>query len=195
MTKNQPQAIVIHHTAVSRDQNAKQFAAVKKYHIEKGWGDIGYHYLIEPDGKIVKGRAETEVGAHTKEQEMNSKSIGVCLTGFFDVEDPTTEQLAALEGLIQEVRTKYGIKPEQVYPHRFFANYKSCPGTRFNENLLELLATNKYSPKTEPRIPEWSEEAVAWVKQEHIMQEITGNPIPDYRLAVILKNFADTLKK
>lgn len=46
--------VIIHHSAVSRSKNKEQFDAMKRYHIGKGWGNIGYHYVIEPDGTIKK---------------------------------------------------------------------------------------------------------------------------------------------
>ena len=76
--------LVIHHTAVSREQNHEQFEAVKNYHISKGWGNIGYHFFIEPNGVVKIGRAENEVGAHVKEQSMNYKS---CLLYTSDAAD------------------------------------------------------------------------------------------------------------
>jgi N-acetyl-anhydromuramyl-L-alanine amidase AmpD len=198
MTKNQPQAIVVHHTAVSRSKNQNQFAAVKKYHIEQGWGDIGYHYFIEVDGTLKPGRTEETVGTHCKEEDMNFKSVGICLTGFFDTEDPTAEQLATLTKLIGEIRTKYKIPADKVYPHRKFASYKSCPGTRFTDELLAKVANTKEveTAKKAPAcdIPEWSREAVAWAAKANIITKATGEPISDYRLAVILKNFADSMK-
>ena len=97
--------LIVHHTATARDTTT--FAAVKKYHISKGWGDIGYHYFITADGKIWPGRAENIVGAHASSSDMNFKSLGICLTGNFMDEVPTEAQLSSLKDLVIKLQTKY----------------------------------------------------------------------------------------
>jgi len=53
---------------------------IREWHIkERGWKDIGYHYVIRRDGTIELGRPVTEVGAHCK--GYNKNSIGICLVG------------------------------------------------------------------------------------------------------------------
>ena len=57
---------------------ADKVAAIRRWHIEdRGWSDIGYHWVIDRDGTLVRGRPETVVGAHT--QGHNTGSIGICL--------------------------------------------------------------------------------------------------------------------
>jgi len=97
--------LIVHHTATARDTTT--FDAVKKYHISKGWGDIGYHYFITADGKIWPGRAENIVGAHASSSDMNFKSLGICLTGNFMDEVPTEAQLSSLKDLVIKLQTKY----------------------------------------------------------------------------------------
>ena len=52
---------------------------IRKWHLDKGWDDIGYHYVIYLDGSVHKGRDESVVGAHCKGH--NANSIGVCYVG------------------------------------------------------------------------------------------------------------------
>ena len=129
--------LVIHHTAVSREKNSKQFDAVRRYHINKGWGDIGYAYFIEPDGSLMKGRPDDVSQAHVKEDKMNYKSLGVCLTGNFDIELPTEKQLKTLNILLANLRNKYNLTRDKVKFHRDYATYKSCPGLFFTSSLLQ----------------------------------------------------------
>ncbi len=183
---NLPAYLIVHHTAVSRGKNAEQFEAVRGYHLRKGWGDIGYHYFIEPDGTVKKGRAENSVGAHTKQKLMNYRSLGIALAGNFDSENPTELQLKALAKLLKKLRTKYNLPVERVAPHRYYATYKSCPGTRFTDQMLEQLARGEVETFTPPA---WAEAGVAWAAEQKILTQITGEPISDYRLAAILYNF------
>lgn len=136
---NSKEYIVIHHTAVSREKNDFQFEAVRDYHKRKGWGEIGYHYFIEPDGTIKRGREDDQQGAHVKEDNINTRSIGVCLAGNFDKEEPTKEQTESLRDLIFALRRMYGVKRDKIKFHRYWAEYKSCPGQRIKNNFLKKI--------------------------------------------------------
>jgi len=129
-----PEYLIIHHTATDRDRTT--FEAVRQYHIRKGWGDIGYHYFITADGTLWKGRAESEVGAHAQADGMNFKSIGICLTGNFEVERPTDAQITTLETTLERLRAEYSISREQVLGHQEVPNaHTLCPG----KNLLAWI--------------------------------------------------------
>lgn len=77
--------IIIHCTAtpVSWMNGATTEAKVneiRRWHTqERGWSDIGYHYIVDTDGTVATGRPVEKTGAHTKGH--NSKSIGVSLVG------------------------------------------------------------------------------------------------------------------
>ena len=133
MSFNKPENIIVHHTLVSYDENANQFNAVDTYHKSKGWDGIGYHFLIEKDGVIKLGRAIHVVGAHCREKNMNYKSIGICLTGNFDIELPTKEQGNSLRKLLKQLMKDYNISEKNIYPHRHFAP-KSCYGSLLSDN-------------------------------------------------------------
>jgi len=123
---NNPKYIILHHSATDADT----FESIKRYHMEvRGWKDIGYHYLIEKDGALYKGRDEKTTGAHTK--GMNSESIGICLVGNFDKYEPNEAQLKTLNDLISDIQYRYNIPNENIKMHRDFADYKTCPGLKF----------------------------------------------------------------
>lgn len=52
---------------------------IRQWHLERGWDNIGYHYVITRDGVVQNGRDEATVGAHARGH--NQKSIGVCMVG------------------------------------------------------------------------------------------------------------------
>ena len=139
MSKNKPEYIIVHHTAVSYDKNPDQFEATNNYHKSLGWGMIGYHYEIAKNGKLYKGRNENMVGAHTKEESMNYKSIGICLDGNFDVELPTEEQQDTLKDLIVDIMGRHTIPSQNIFPHRHFATYKSCYGSNLHDDWVRKL--------------------------------------------------------
>ena len=148
---NDPQYIIVHHTATPRDKTT--FAAVDRYHRKKwnfrsAFGHyIGYHYFIDAHGNIIHGRDNNEAGAHTRQKGMNYKSIGVCLAGNFDKEQPSANQIGQLAELLWQVSTTYNIPPERVLPHREFAA-KSCYGMNLNDSWAGDLLRAKTGQKT-----------------------------------------------
>ena len=128
----------MHHTATKRDTTT--FNAIDNYHRKLGWGGCGYHYLITGDGTLWKGRAESKIGCHCRASGMNFKSIGICLTGNFEIEVPTNAQIATLQILLKRLRVKYNIPKEQVLGHREVPNaHTLCPG----KNLLAWIRDYK----------------------------------------------------
>lgn len=162
---NIPQNIIVHHTAISRAKNPAQFDAVNRYHKDKGWGMIGYQYLIEADGTVKKGRRENQTGAHTSQKWMNVRSIGICLTGNFDIEEPTLEQVKALHSLVVQLQNKYNIPVKKVFPHRHFAKYKSCWGKLLPDDILGYCRTEIENSNNEVKLEKWQEREVKWASK------------------------------
>ncbi len=141
-TKNKPKNLIIHHSAVSNSKNSDQYRAIDNYHRGLGWGGIGYHYLIIPSGKIYGGRAEDKVGAHCYQKNMNYFSLGICLTGNFDIEKPTDKQIFALRDLMKGLTKKYSISKNNIWFHKDFA-IKTCPGKNMDRGFIRNLVANK----------------------------------------------------
>ncbi len=144
MKNNIPLWIILHHTAVSYDKNPDQFNATNIYHKSIGFPIsslgffTGYQYEINKDGKVYQARIDTETGAHTK--GMNNSSIGICADGNFDIEMPTPAQVASLRILISRLSSEFRIPPENIVPHRKFAN-KTCYGSRLSDDWARSLAS------------------------------------------------------
>lgn len=119
--------IIVHCSATpeSRDVSA---AEITRWHKEKGYQTIGYHYVIRLDGSIERGRAEEAVGAHCVGQ--NQTSIGVCLIGGLALDGKTAKdtrtpaQTASLIRLLKELKDRY--QTATVHGHNEFAQ-KACP--------------------------------------------------------------------
>lgn len=165
---NTKEYIIVHHTLVSRHKNKAQFDAVNKYHKSRGFPKsslgyyVGYHYMIEPDGKVIKAREHDDIGAHTVQQSMNYRSLGICLSGHFDIEEPTDEQKSALLDLILELQKAHNIPDGKIKLHRDYAGqYKSCPGTRIPNDIKGYL-------ELADDVPDWGQDAWNWGKQEKI---------------------------
>lgn len=128
--------IIVHCTATRPDwwqdkTTAEKVAEVKLWHTrDRGWKNIGYHYLIDRDGTVAKGRPVEQVGAHCKGH--NTGTIGVALFGGHGSSERdkfsdnfTPAQDAALRDLIAELSRTYGIN--KVTGHNQYAA-KACPG-------------------------------------------------------------------
>ncbi|MCM1454832.1 MAG: N-acetylmuramoyl-L-alanine amidase [bacterium] len=124
--------IIVHCSATpeGEDYTVEQIRAM---HLQRGFTDIGYHYVIYRDGSVHRGRAESLSGAHTS--GYNSRSIGVCYIGGCPARtDPkwmnkgkdtrTPQQKAALLKLLKELKGRY--PSATVHGHREFAA-KACP--------------------------------------------------------------------
>lgn len=139
--------LIVHHSATARDTTT--FEAVKKYHISKGWGDIGYHFFITPDGKVMPGRAENMIGAHCQADSMNFKSLGICLPGNFMTEVPTVQQLTSLLELLKKLMSKYNIPKENVLGHREVSGASTaCPGDNLQKWVSNFRGQNSESDRS-----------------------------------------------
>ncbi|MBK7642004.1 MAG: N-acetylmuramoyl-L-alanine amidase [Planctomycetes bacterium] len=129
--------ITVHHSAEADptplDGSAASSAAalrqIQRSHL-KGktppWGDIGYHYLIDPEGRVFQGRDLAWQGAHAK-GDNNIQNIGICLLGNFDEEKPTQAALDSLRKLLDDLRRTYRIPRSEVHKHADFRS-TDCPG-------------------------------------------------------------------
>jgi len=118
--------IIIHHTA-AEEKDSEQ---IRRYHMSKGWQDIGYDYVIERDGKTVAGRSLSIQGAHAGVAYYNQHSIGVAVIGNLSSRDIFPEQLLSLIDLLYELRTNWNIPLENILLHREI-KATECPGLRF----------------------------------------------------------------
>jgi len=132
--------IIIHCTATQANwwhdkATSAKVAEVKRWHTLKpphgrGWRDIGYHFLIDRDGTVAKGRPIEEDGAHVLGR--NKGTIGISLFGGHgsaetdDFSDHfTIAQDKALRKLIADLHKRFG--KVAVTGHNQYAA-KACPG-------------------------------------------------------------------
>lgn len=101
---------------------------IDKWHKDRGWKGIGYHYVIRRDGSIEKGRDITEVGAHCYLH--NSHSIGICYEGGLDekgkeADTRTPEQKLALRELVDKLHRQF--PKALIVGHHDLDPSKPCP--------------------------------------------------------------------
>ncbi len=127
--------ITIHHSAkdskdIGTPTNGHVAEAIKDIQTvhmrDRGWGDIGYHFLIDPTGRIWQGRLLDFQGAHAQGSN-NVANIGICLLGDFNHERPDPRALESLERLTDALCERHHIAHNRVYGHQKFAATE-CPG-------------------------------------------------------------------
>lgn len=100
---------------------------IRQWHKERGWLDVGYHFIIRRDGTIEDGREVNSVGAHVEGHNYNS--VGICLVGGVDDRmkpqaNFTPAQMIALRGLLGGLQKEF--PGTTVHGHHEFAA-KACP--------------------------------------------------------------------
>lgn len=126
--------IIVHHTALPPDQGPLE---IQQLHMEqRGYADIGYHFIISPDGTLYEGRRIELRGAHTR--SYNTGTVGIVLQGNMSIIEPSQEQLQSLSALIDYLRDTYGITHLAGH-HDFNPDDTECPGGNLHP-LLPALA-------------------------------------------------------
>jgi hypothetical protein len=160
--------IVIHHTASPnfvRDPAAAVRYGYKLHVVERGFTDIGYNFLVGPDGEIFEGRRARRygknelhtgedgagnaiIGGHTKGR--NAGTCGIALIGNFMKTGPSGPAIESLIHLISWEAQRHRIDPLGSDPYiatdstkLMFHNIAGhrdigptlCPGTRMEMSL------------------------------------------------------------
>ncbi|MQB00681.1 MAG: lysozyme [Actinobacteria bacterium] len=115
---------------------------IRRWHKEKGWLDIGYHYVIRRNGKIEEGRHVLAQGAHVR--GYNDHSVGICLVGGVDANNKrkakdnfTVDQWISLGWLLAAM---HGMFPDaKIVGHRDLDPHKACPSFDVKERLAGIL--------------------------------------------------------
>lgn len=137
MTTFKPRRLIWHHTGDSQEPH--QFKKIDEYHKNRGFPQsslgyyVGYHWLIERDGFVYVARTENEIGAH--DQGENLDSLGIGLSGNFNHQLPSKEQVVALVELLDEIFERVGIRLYDIEPHRQ-DDATDCPGTMLDDDWL-----------------------------------------------------------
>jgi hypothetical protein len=148
---NFPQMIIMHHSGGTdanpyADTSHHTAKIIEEWHLKRFTNSrgLGYHYVIHSDGSVWAGRPEHISGAHTI--NYNAKSIGICLTGNFDINLPTEEQELALIELVKDIYSRNGNL--EIREHREFAK-KTCPGSNLKPGYFAELIAKYTEPKRE----------------------------------------------
>lgn len=140
---SKPFRITVHHTAEPFDSEALAASCaearhIQGMHLQQGWADVGYHFLVDRAGRVLEGRSLEAQGAHAGNSEANRGNIGIVLLGNFVAQPergaayaraqaPTAAQLAALDRLTDALLAKFQISSREIWAHDHFRETE-CPG-------------------------------------------------------------------
>lgn len=126
---------VVHHSALPASDGPREIQRL--HQVQRGFADVGYHYLIDASGIIYEGRPITVRGAHVAGH--NTGAVGVCLLGNFEKTEPAPAQLASLTTLALALRGAFGIT--HLAGHRDLPSQNTlCPGANLWPRLPALAA-------------------------------------------------------
>lgn len=119
---------IIVHCSATPEGKDYTVADIKRWHLQRGFSDIGYHYVIYRNGSVRVGRDANISGAHTVGHNYNS--IGICYIGGLAIDGKTAKdtrtpaQKTSMLALLKTLRKLY--PKATIHGHREFAN-KACP--------------------------------------------------------------------
>jgi N-acetylmuramoyl-L-alanine amidase len=130
--------IIIHCTATPEGRDVS-VDTIRQWHLDRGWSDIGYHYIIDLKGNLHEGRHVERQGAHVR--GYNKESIGVTYVGGVDSKmnpkDTRTEnQKVGLEALIMDLMCSY--PNSTLHGHNEFSS-KACPSFDVQEEYKHII--------------------------------------------------------
>lgn len=145
--------LILHHTVTSSDgDSAETVRAIWKFHtFDRGWGDIGYNYLVDVDGVIFEGHlgGDDVVGTHAGGANQGTMALSM-IGNFVDVTPPQPMFDAAADLFAWKADQKdidiydAGYLPDvnwglpKLMGHRDVYGTTQCPGERAHDMLPAL---------------------------------------------------------
>ena len=149
MNRMQPvRRITIHHdgmdsfTTTSRSSASARLEQIRRGHLARGsWGDIGYHYAIDPAGRVWQCRELTWQGAHVKNQ--NQGNLGILVMGNYDEQSLTVVQQRAVQEFVSSQMRNYGVRASRVHTHQELAP-TACPGRSLQAFMVSARSSGHF---------------------------------------------------
>lgn len=121
--ENKPNKVFVHCSASVNNAVSIGAKDIDEWHKKRGWGGIGYHYIIRRDtGEIEFGCDPKKIGTHT--EGFNKNSLAICIIG---TDDFTPQQFHTLGLMYGTIKKLHGIEVERWFCHYQFNTHKSCP--------------------------------------------------------------------
>lgn len=135
--------ITVHHDGMPpvelRGQSdvAARLEQIRRAHVtrrDQPFADIGYHYIIDPQGRVWEGRSVRYQGAHVKDH--NEHNLGILVLGHFNYQRPTPQALAALDRFVAQQMARYNVPLSRVMTHQEISPTE-CPGYHLQRYMVQ----------------------------------------------------------
>jgi len=172
--------VAVHHSVYTPANNLAelktQAVLFDGWHKSKSWAEdtktpsaypyISYHYLMATNGEMLNVTDEKYVKYHSRDNfrgdlSFNLNGIAVCLTGNYENDMPTEEQMKALVLFIRDVQNRYKIDARVRGHKETSQTATACPGKNIGTSqsgwLKQVIANVNDSNYPPPE--DWRTEA------------------------------------
>lgn len=115
---------------------------IRRWHKQRGYSDVGYHYIVYRNGILAQGRDVNIIGAHAAGH--NAHSIGICYIGGMNAENTqpedtrTLRQKARLLSLLVDLR--------KLYPNARIIGHRDLSEDKNGDGIIEPSEWMKACP-------------------------------------------------
>lgn len=115
---------------------------IRRWHKQRGYSDVGYHYIVYRNGILAQGRDVNIIGAHASGH--NAHSIGICYIGGMNAENTqpedtrTLRQKARLLSLLVDLR--------KLYPNARIIGHRDLSEDKNGDGIIEPSEWMKACP-------------------------------------------------
>lgn len=123
--RNIPKLVHLHCTATPDDDNTRvTIESIRQYHMkEKGYQDIGYHFVIRRDGGLEIGRKIDLYPASIEGHNVDAVAVA-----YIGSQKPSTAQISTLLVLADRFSEDFGLDQTKWVGHYELNPHKLCPG-------------------------------------------------------------------
>lgn len=142
---NRVDRITVHHDAImpvpggAYAESLRRLQLIRTGHLNNGWADIGYHFAIDPSGRVWQGRPLELQGAHVKDN--NPGNLGIVVFGNFEQIRPTPASLTALDQMLAYAMQRFSVPLNRVYTHQELRP-TACPGRNLQAQMNATRSRN-----------------------------------------------------
>lgn len=144
MEQQNPNRVTVHHTDGHSRGDAlggiNEMRSIQSFHVNgRGWNDIGYHFVIDGQGRVYEGRPADVLGAHAG-GGANVNNVGIAVMGNYNREQLNDAQKTTMRRLITFLALRYHGDTSRrsfIQPHKHYTS-TDCPGTHISAFLDQL---------------------------------------------------------
>lgn len=129
--------VTVHHSGNSESETIRnaviyELEGILAGHLDRRYGDIGYHLVIDRAGRVWGGRSLAYKGAHVRSE--NGGNIGIMLLGNFEEQEPSQPQVKALKSSLLHLSLAYNVAENHIFGHCDIGA-SACPGRNLYVHL------------------------------------------------------------